>query len=791
MNKKLSIILYICFVMSVFSQEKIDIIFSNTQILDVLKKTESDFKIKFSFDSNIIKQIVFSFVRKECSLDQLITEIENKTSLKFNKINSRYYFITNQKKNKGFNLLKEVLITNYVTSGINKNKNGSVSILPQQLGVLPGLTEPDVLESLKIIPGVQSPDETASGIYIRGGTPDQNLIFWDGIKMYYSGHFFGSLSAFNPYTAKKVTLSKSGTQARYGNKVSGVIDIITEENIPKKTTGGFGFNMTHADAHIRVPLSKKIALTASFRRSFTDLINSITFSKLSRRVFQTFNANQERNIITNNIYFSRDNSFYFADYSAKLIIKPNAGEILSFSFLNTKNKLSNNFIIPRYKDVYQDNLDIKNIGFSFLWKKKINKKLEHNFKFYYSNFKLNYYAEYNYRNDLFIRESTKTNSVKDIGLTYNLNYKANDRTNFLLGYDFLSNEAQYVLRYKEDDNYNNKKTNSLQQDKGTNNTRSFFAECIYDTNSWKINTGLRFNYFDKINRSVIEPRLYIEAKISNSISFKASLEQKHQTLSQIIEFQSSRLGFDLENQVWAQVNNESVPLQESFQISSGLIFNKNKWKIDIEPYLKKINGMTSKTAGYNDQTNDFSRGKGEIFGIDFLINKKIGNYRTWINYSFTKNKFKFLDLENKFFPANHDITNYFSWSHAFKFNNYEFSLGWINRTGNPYTAIHEFKINPDTGAPTIFLDTDNINANRLPKYHRLDGSVTYSFDLSNEWKGKLGFSILNIYNKKNILSRTYTAEPTLNDNNEIAYELKKIDRISLGITPNLVFRVSF
>ncbi|WP_418645332.1 TonB-dependent receptor plug domain-containing protein [Tenacibaculum insulae] len=775
--------------MSIFSQEKIDIAFFDMPILDVLKKTENNFKIKFSFDSNLIDKTTFSFTKNNCLLTELIAEIELRTTLKFNKINDRYYFITIQKTSYQYNVLNEVLINNYVTSGINKNKNGSISILPQQLGVLPGLTEPDVLESLKIIPGVLSPDESAAGIYIRGGTPDQNLIFWDGIKMYYSGHFFGTLSAFNPYTSKKITLSKSGTQARYGNKISGVIDIKTDDSIPTKTSGGFGFNMTHADAFIKIPLSKKVAFTTSFRRSFTDIINSFTFNKLSNKVFQTFDANQERNILSKNIPFNRDNNFYFADYSAKLTIKPSVNETLSFNFLHTKNKLSNSFKIPYYRDVYLDNLNIKNNGLSFLWNKEFSPKLAHNFKVYFSSFKLNYSGNYNYIDNYIIQESIKNNTVKDIGFSYNLDYQLNDKSSFLFGYDFLSNETEYLLDHKTF--LNHLITNSnVKKDKGTNNTHSLFAEYIYDTNDWKINSGVRFNYFDRIHKSVIEPRLYIEKKLTNSLNFKTSFEQKHQTLGQIVEFQTSSLGFDLENQIWAQVNGDDVLLQKSFQTSSGFVYNKNKWKIDIETYIKDVSGMTSQTRGYNDQTTDFSIGEGEIFGVDLLINKKFNNYRTWINYSYTKNRFKFLDLENKFFPANHDITNYFSWSHAYKLNNYEFSLGWMYRTGNPYTSADELITDPNTGGLLIILDTDHINSKRLPKYHRLDTSVTYSFNFSKNWKGKLGFSILNIYNQKNIISRSYTAIPVVN-NNTVTYELGKVDKTSLGLTPNLVFRVSF
>lgn len=788
MKQKLSI-LFICLAMSIFSQEKIDIAFLNTPLLDVIKNVEFNFKVKFSYDPKITENIFFSFQKKECSLETLIFEIESQSLIKFNKLTQRYYFITVTEK-LNYNLLKEVQISNYVTSGINKKKNGSISVLPQKLGVLPGLTEPDVLESLKIIPGVQSPNETASGIFIRGGTPDQNLVYWDGIKMYYSGHFFGSLSAFNPYTTKEIILSKSGTQARYGNRVSGVIDITTEDNIPNKTSGGFGFNMTHADAFLRVPLSKKLAITLSGRRSFTDVLKSFTFNKLSNRVFQTFDASQERNILNKNITFNRSNDFYFSDLSSKIIYKPSANESLSLNFLFTKNKLLNKFEIPFYKDIYTDNLNIKNNGISFIWEKKLSSKLTHNFKSYFSNFDLDYAGNYSYLDNFLVYKSNKTNQVKDFGTSYSLNYAINNKTNLFFGYDFTSNETGYNLNYIIELR-NVKRGDFTQRDKGTNNTHSVFGEYIYDNNNWRVNSGLRLNYFSKINKTVLEPRLYLERKLNRYFSFKGSFETKHQTLSQIVEFQTSSLGFDLENQVWAQINNDNVPLQKSLQISYGFVFNKNNWKIDIDRYVKTVSGMTSQTNGYNDQTTDFSRGEGYIFGLDVLINKRFNNYSTWINYSHTKNRFKFLDLENKFFPANHDITNYFSWSHSYKLNNYSFSLGWNYRTGNPYTPISEFRIDPNTGSPTIFLDTDNINNKRLPNYQRVDGSVTYSFNFSKRWKGKLGFSILNIFNKKNLLSRTYTSVPVVDSNNQITYRLEQVDRVSLGITPNLVFRVSF
>ena len=790
MKIKLSILL-ICLAMSIFSQEKIDISFIDTPLLDVLKQTETNFGVKFSFNTEIIQKDNFSFSQKNCELVYLLGEIERQTSFVFKKINDRYYYITKKSalNEENFTLLNEILVTNYITSGINKKKNGAISLLPKQLGVLPGLTEPDVLESLKIIPGVQSPDETAAGIYIRGGTPNQNLVLWDGIKTYYLGHFFGMISAFNPYTTKEVVLSKSGTSARYGNRVSGVIDIKTSEEIPEKITGSFGLNMTHADAFINVPLSKQTALSFSARSSYSNILKTFTFNKLSTRVFQTYNNNQENYIIDKNIKFSRDNEFNFSDYTAKFITNPSENESLTFSFLHTKNKMYNDFTVPDYKDKYHDQINIKNTGMSANWKKKTSETTTHNVKGYFSTFTLDYNANYSYYEDFLVEFSSKSNTLNDVGLSYNLNYSLNDKTDILLGYDFTSTEAEYDLKYSYSLQGENQ-YRSQQDDKSSNDTHSIFGEYLYDSDNWNINTGVRFNYFSKIKKLVVEPRLYLEKKLNTNFSFKASYEQKHQTLSQIIEFQSSSLGFDLENQIWAQVNDDDIPLQKSLQVSTGIIFNKDNWKIDIEPYYKKVTGMTSLTSGYNDQTDDFSDGIGKIYGIDILINKKINNYRTWVNYSYTKNRFKFLDLENKYFPANHDITNYFSWSHAYTLNAYEFSLGWIYRTGNPYTALRDFYVT-DNGFPVVDIDTDNINALRLPNYHRLDASMTYTFNFSEKWKGKLGVSVLNIYNQKNILSRTYNAIPIINSDNEIEYQQEQVDKVSLGMTPNIVFRVSF
>jgi len=134
--------------------------------------------------------------------------------------------------------LDEIIVQEYLTKGITQKKK-VITIDLTDVDVLPGRTEPDILQSIQLTPGVNNPFETASGLYVRGSTPHQNLVLWNGIKTYQQGHFFGMLSAFNPYVAKEVNFYKSGVSARYGDRIAGVVDITSQEKV------GCGITYTH------------------------------------------------------------------------------------------------------------------------------------------------------------------------------------------------------------------------------------------------------------------------------------------------------------------------------------------------------------------------------------------------------------------------------------------------------------------------------------------------------------------------------------------------------------------
>ncbi len=784
MKLKLTVLIFLVS-FYITAQEKVSVQYSGTPLSQVFNDIEKKFNIKLSFNSEVVEEQFITFQMEEVTLDEIFLAIENQVNITFRKESDRYYVIKRLPPSDltSTHLLQEVVIREYLTSGISKeNEDTSILVSPQRLGILPGLTEPDVLQSIQLLPGVQSPTETAAGVYIRGGTPDQNLVLWDGIKMYHSGHFFGTISAFNPYITEDIKLYKSGTKARYGNRISGVIDITSDSKIPEKIKGGLGSNMTHADAYLIAPIGESTAVMVSARRSINDLFNTETYKNLAKRVFQDTKISEGNKIFEDDEVINTKDLFYFTDFTVKAVTKPNDNNEITISSLYTKNKLDYGFLIEEYDEASQDKLDIENQGFSMKWNHDYSESLSHAASFYYSKFDLNYIGS-NSIPDEFTDQLTKDNKIDDFGISYDLDWDINESTALDFGYQFSSTRVKYTLAFEDSES---PEDNFDQSNVERNNIQALYADYQFRIkDKWFFSLGMRANYFSVLDKFFAEPRFQFETKLNSEFKYKISGESLHQAVSQVVEFNTKDFG--LENQIWVISDDSAIPILKSMQLTTGFVFEKNGWDIDLEGYYKSVNGLTSFTLGFENLDDFFSVGKSNILGLELLIKKKIKNYRTWLSYSFLNNDFKFNTINNgNTFPGNADITNQLTWSHTYEWKGFDFSLGWNWRTGIPYTKATGL-IDTPNGTVINFEET---NGDRLPNYHRLDVSATYKFNLSNDhkWGGKLGFSLLNIYNQKNVLSRTYEKRQGTVEVGEV---LREINKNSLGLTPNFVFRVEF
>lgn len=674
-------------------------------------------------------------------------------------------------------VLNEVIIKEYLTSGIVKTRDGSVKIRPNNLNIISGLSEPDILQNIQLLPGIESPFETASGIYIRGGTPDQNLILWDGIKMYNSDHFFGLISAFNPYITKDITIYKSGTQPIYGDRVSGVIDIKTDQTVPKNTQGGLGINMTHADGYLKLPVSKKVGVFLSARRSITDIIETPTTKNYSNRAFQNTSITANRSIFDSNVSEIKE-LFYFTDATLKIIANLSEKHDISVSNLITQNKLDYSFMDTNFIDFSEDQLVINNFGTNISWKSKWNDRFSTEAQLSYSEYELKYQGRYLFiGQDLTIK---KENTIKEYGFSLHSKWNINPNFTFSNGYQLYSN---LLSSYLEDNDFEFDKSQKIP-------SHSFYSNLLYSSpETWLVNLGVRANYYSALKSAFIEPRLYAERKIGDHFRVKGSAEVKNQSVSQIIEF--TTFNFGLENQLWMGAQKEEFPLLRSKQYTLGALFHKRNWNIEADTYYKKIKGLTSLTKGFESSFDELSEGESISVGIDILIKKKVGKYSTWLGYSFSDTEFIFETLnQGKAFKGNNNIAHSLSWSHAFLWKKLQFSLGWKYHTGIPYTPA--LKLVDENDSPLVQYAP--VNSKSLPDYHRLDFSVVYDFKWSaknDRFKSRLGFSLLNLYGKKNILDINFPLYGSEDTNGKISYELRETNKSSLGITPNVTLRLRF
>ncbi|MEM6684619.1 MAG: TonB-dependent receptor [Bacteroidota bacterium] len=758
--------------------------YQNTPLKTVLIAVEKRFEVSISYNSRIVKGKTITLPQLPETLSETLLVITQQTTLIFRRISATSYILKRQPRAKNVERtinLEEVVIADYLTTGFSKTIDGAIEATPRDFQVLPGFVEPDVLQSVQLIPGIQSPDETSTGLNIRGGTPDQNLMLWDGIKMYQYNHFFGMISSFNPYLIDNVSIYKNAAPSRYGNHISGVIDIESYSKIPKKTNVSLGTNMIYVDAFVQQPIGKKVAVMASFRRSYSDVFETVTFDEFSEQIFQ--NTKITDNTGTFNDVLSRtNNSFYFIDFTAKVIAELSEDTQLEVSSILSRNELD---FISQFDEINRrtdDELYINNFGVGVSWKQRWQKNLTSEVNLTTTQYDFEYLGE-ELLSNLFDYETIKENGVSEIGLHAQAEYTLNKQHRFIGGYELIANELDYTIGQQSDVIFD---PDFLVTSENSQNTiHAIFGEHRFKWDNWTIFSGIRGSYATELGDFFLEPRIHVSHKINDNFNAVFSAERQYQFVSQITEFETQSFG--LENQVWVSPDDE-IPVLRSEQVSLGGNFQYDSWNVDAEVYYKKISNLTSLTRGFDIEETGLSIGESTVTGLDVLVKKRFYNFTSLLSYAFTQNEFQFDNLNNTNpFDGNFDIRHYVSVVQSAKFGNLELSLGWRYRTSRPYTLATGLE--GDT-ADTITIVYGERNAERLNPYHRLDFSAKYEIKpfKNNDMKASFGVSLLNIYNQKNILNRNYRV--ILNTQNA-EFQLRTIDKISLGRTPNFMVRVEF
>ena len=695
---------------------------------------------------------------------------------------------------------------------ISVDKISSVKMSPKMVAKLPNMGEVDVIRAFQLLPGVSATNETSAGLYVRGGTPDQNLILFDGMTIYYVDHFYGFFSAFNANTIDDIELLKGGFPAKYGGRISSIMEITGKPADMQRMNGTANLSLLSFSGAIEVPIIKnKLSLQFAIRRSYTDIIRT----SLYKKIFDLYNnsssdeSSQQQSFRGGMGNFSQQStqpSFFFYDLNSKLSYKISNKHFLSFSLYNGKDNLDNSssssmpsFTGPGSTDTTSNTTMTKsmdlaswgNTGISTHWNADWNSSFNTSLQLSYSE----YFSDRNQNNsqsnsesgsssgNLSSTQSTlENNNVKDYSARFRNKLIINPDNIIEFGLENTINKITYSLVYNDTVTMVNTKNFGYQTAAYLQDKISLFDKKM------EINAGFRGTYQNLTKKFYYEPRLSLSYKLIKGLKFKTAWGRYYQFCTRIIREDVLQGSKDF----WLLSDGKTIPVSSAIHYVAGTSYETGNFQFDIEGFYKDLNGLTEYTfrttnTFRRDQdatTQDyFYKGTGYAKGIEFMVQKKYGLNTGWIAYTLSEVKNTFHDLNyGKPYFALQDQTHEIKAVYCRKIKNWDLSATFVYATGKPYTAPESrYQITLLDGSTYTYWHVSDKNAIRLPDYHKLDLAVTYNLigRLTDE---AFTLSVFNVYNHTNIWYKKYQ----ISENDITVMDIKY-----LGFTPNISFAIKF
>ncbi len=648
------------------------------------------------------------------------------------------------------------------------------------------LGETDIVKSLVLLPGVTNAGEGASGFNVRGGAADQNLVLLDEATLYGSDHLFGFFSVFNPDAIKDLKLYKGGIPARYGGRVSSVLDIYQRDGNKNKLSATGGVGLVASRLLLEGPIEKgKSSFLIGGRSSYAHLFLPL---------------------------FDIDNVAYFYDLNAKL----------SFT-LNDNNRLYVSSYFGR--DVFKvNNLFGNTFGNSFVnarWNHTFNNK-------WFANTSL-IYSDYNYGLELDFVEFEFSSGITNLNAKYDLTHYVNDKTKMRYGINSIYYEFDPGLITPTTAT---SPINERQLTKKYAWENGVYVDGEFEiTDNININAGLRLSTFNRLGQNNIniyennqpivfnedlqiyesvdpiettnasrgttlktfanlEPRFSIAYSLDNNTSFKASYQRINQYIH-LISNTNAPTPFDL----YAPSGSFIEP-QKGDQIAAGFFKNIGNYSLETEVFYKTVDNRLDYIDGADLIANDaveqiLLKGEARAYGLEVLFRKNKGKLQGWIAYTLSRSEQRTpgrtpeeTGINNgEWYNAAWDKTHDLTITGNYEFNNkWSFGANFTLQTGQPITypnGQYEFD--------GLFIPTyEARNSSRLPIVHRLDLSATYipKPDKTKGWQGSWVFSIYNAYNRRNAASISFAQNEDTNRN--------EATRLSIfGLVPAVTYNFKF
>jgi hypothetical protein len=639
-----------------------------------------------------------------------------------------------------------VVTTRKRESNVKAAQMGKITLPIEQIKSLPAIFgEVDILKTVQLLPGVRNSGEGSSGIYVRGGGADQNLILLDDAPVYNTGHLFGFFSIFNSDAIKNVSLIKGGMPAQYGGRLSSVLDVAMKEGNNQNTQLEGGVGLIASRFSVQGPIKKnKASYIISARRTYVDVLAKPFIpatNNFNGSGYYFYDVNTKANFI-----ISQKDKLFVSGYFGRDV----------FNFKNAQRSLA--FNIPW-----------GNATGTLRWNHVFNKKMFSNTTLVYNDYNFTFNAVQN-NFSLQLASGIRDFSVKeDIDIYPFSNHKIK------LGGIYTYHRFKPSVVSGRQDSIVFAPINPA--------IKFAHEAAIYIQDDWdvsekiKVNVGLRYSFFQQVGpfkqykKDVLgnpidstlysrgtpiktygglEPRLTLRYALSDAASVKASASRNLQYIHLV-----SNAGTTLPTDIWVP-STLNVQPQKSWLYAVGYFknFKNNTYETSMELYYKSMQNQIEYQEGYvpntlEDTENFFTFGRGWSYGAEFFVNKAKGRLTGWVGYtlSYTNRRFAGLNGGNTFaakYDRRHDLSIVASYQLNAK---WKLSGNFVYGSGNAATLPQRFYIIEGQ----LTQEYSNINQYRLPAYHRLDvaATLTPSRNANKKIKGEWVFSIYNLYSRQN------------------------------------------
>lgn len=630
--------------------------------------------------------------------------------------------------------LEEVVIVGSRDMKIVSGRDPGLVKLPvSKIQALPSLIgEPDVIKTLQLLPGIQSGREGTANMYVRGGGADQNLMLLDDVPVYNASHLYGFFSVFNSDAIRSVKLYKGGFPARYGGRVSSVVDIRTKEGNTQEFQGKGSIGLMSSRITCEGPIvNDKASFLFSARRTYFDLLTKSLFKK--------------------NLDLDME-AAYFYDLSGKLSYTVNSKNRLYWSIYKGQDKFVTSEETNNYS--YTEGMDWGNLVSSLRWNRTLSKRMFVNTTASYSLYEFLYSNENGSEFENF--KSNFDTHIEDFAFKTDFDFIPSPMHHIKFGAGYIyhafsprSSDEHYYSKFSGFEYYEEEKQPVVYP----NDINAYIEDEVQVINNLHFNAGLHYagcivkeRYYQSL-----QPRLSVSYDL-NSISFNASYSH----MAQYMHLLPAK-DYGSVTDLWLPVTNKIKPVRSrEYSLGSGYSLN-DKYIFSIEGFYKEMQNIiefvdaSNYTANATDWESLVDVGKGWAYGTEFMVQKTSGRFTGWIGYTLSYSKRKFSD--GVIIPFKYDRRHDISVVGSYQLKpNIRAGFLWVYSTGHLMTL-------PTIKYPSIFAyseyDFDNDinyyklkNNFKIPDYHRLD--INISFDKQVK-KGTNVFTIgiYNLYSRKN------------------------------------------